>query len=277
MDDSAVFCDFLITHCGIAEGRHLNELLTFVDTFRGLLGTSDDEIDKFVKNTDSTNSARTINYRILIPTGTVIKMKSLLFELKDRECCGVLPSAVMLASIDGPQLDVMRIQRSSAIEDTKKKKGAALPTIVMPSILGPNFEAFLLKFRELATRMQGRYGIGLDYLMRTSDGQYNAVYSSRDEKLRHCARLIGPEFEADSILLYSLLVEHIGNEGPGSNIINRFKTTKNGYQCFKEFVKHYKNDAYLENKASSASQATWNAVYKGERRNFTLDTYCQNE
>ena len=139
MDDPEIFCDFLITHCGIVEGRHLNELLTFVDAFRGLLGTSDDEIDEFVKNTHSTNSTRTTNYRILIPTGTVIKMKSLLFKLKDRERCGVLPSAIMFASIDGPQLNVMRIQRSSTIEDSKKKKEAALPTIVMPSFLGPNF------------------------------------------------------------------------------------------------------------------------------------------
>ena len=175
MDDQAVFRAFLVTHCDITEGRHLTELLTFVDTFRGLLGTSDDEIDEFVKNTHSTNSARTTNQRILIQTGTVIKLKSLLFELRDRERCGVLPNEVMFASIDGPQLDVMRIQCSSAIEDAKKKKEAALPTIVMPSFLGPNFEAFLLKFRELATRTQGRYGIGLDYLMRTSDGQYNAV------------------------------------------------------------------------------------------------------
>ena len=43
----------------------------------------------------------------------------------------------------------------------------------------------------------------------------------------------------------------------------------------KEFVKYYKNDAYLDNKTSSANQATSNAVYKGERRNFTLDTYYE--
>ena len=151
----------------------------------------------------------------------------------------------------------------------------SLPTIDMPSFLGQNFEAFLLKFKELATRIQGRYGIGLDYLMRTLDGQYNAVYFSREEKLRHCLRLSGAEIKADSISLHSLFVEHIGNDGPGSNIINRLKTSKNGYQCFKEFVKQYKNDAYLENKTSSANQATSNAVYKGERRNFTLDTYYE--
>ena len=109
MDDRAVFRAFLVIHCSIAEGRHLTELLTFVDTFRGLLQTSDYEIVEFVKNTHSTNSARTTNQRILIPTGTVIKLKSLLFELKDREHCGVLPNAVMFASIDGPQLDIMRI------------------------------------------------------------------------------------------------------------------------------------------------------------------------
>ena len=43
------------------------------------------------------------------------------------------------------------------MEDAKKKKEAALPTIDMPSFLGQNFEAFLLKFKELAIRTQGRY------------------------------------------------------------------------------------------------------------------------
>ena len=205
MDDSAVFCDFLITHCGIAEGRHLNELLTFVDTFRGLLGTSDDEIDKFVKNTHSTNSARTINYRILIPTGTVIKMKSLLFELKDRGCCGVLPNTDIFAAIDGQQLNIMRIQCSIAIEYAEKKKEVALPTIDVPSFIGQNFEAFSLKFKELVARMWSGYGIGLNYLMITSNDQYNGIYTSREKKLRQCVHLSGSEFKANSISLYSLL------------------------------------------------------------------------
>ena len=77
MDDPAIFRDFLVTHCGIAEGRHLNELLTFVNTFRGLLGTSDNEIDEFVKNTHSTNSARTTNYRILMESWVINPVVSL--------------------------------------------------------------------------------------------------------------------------------------------------------------------------------------------------------
>ena len=73
MDDQVVFLAFLVIHCGIAEGRHLTELVIFVDTFRGLLGTSDDEIDEFMKDTNSNNNTGVTNQRIPIPIGTIIK------------------------------------------------------------------------------------------------------------------------------------------------------------------------------------------------------------
>ena len=127
------------------ESNHVSILvyrMIFVDIFRGLLGTSDDKIDKFVKSTHPTNSARTANWRILIPTGTIIKLKSLLFELEDRECCGVLPNVDMFTAIRGPQLDIMRTQCSSTFEDAKKKKEAVLSIIDVPSFIGQYFKHF---------------------------------------------------------------------------------------------------------------------------------------
>lgn len=83
----------------------------------------------------------------------------------------------------------------------------------------------------------------------------------------------GPNFKRDSEALYSLFVQHIGGEGHGSNIVKRFKTSKNGYDCYHAFEAHFKNDAYLENQASKAEQSIQKANYKGDRRNFTLESY----
>ena len=85
--------------------------------------------------------------------------------------------------------------------------------------------------------------------------------------------LTGPNFSKDSEALYYLFVQHIGADGIGSNIVKQFKTTKNGYRCYHAFEAHFKNDAYLENKATKAGSAIQNATYRGERRTFTLETY----
>ena len=101
-----------------------------------------------------------------------------------------------------------------------------LPPIDIPSFTGLTFKAFLLKSR-LASRTQGRYGIGLDYLMRMPNGPYNGIYPSREDKLRQCVCLTVANFTVDIISLQSLFVEHINNDGLGSNIINRLKNIKN--------------------------------------------------
>ena len=65
----------------------------------------------------------------------------------------------------------------------------------------------------------------------------------------------------------------MGSEGVGSDIVNRYKTTKNGHACYTAFNAHFKNASFLENKASAATAAMGNAVYKGDRQHFTIETY----
>ena len=89
MDDPALFTAFLTNVAGITNARSRNEMQSFTATFRMLLSSSENEIDSFVKNTHAANSARANNQRILIPTGAVLALKALLFELKDRENCGL--------------------------------------------------------------------------------------------------------------------------------------------------------------------------------------------
>ena len=86
-----------------------------------------------------------------------------------------------------------------------------------------------------------------------------------------CAYGVAP-FNTDRESLYSLFVGHVGNEGVGSDIVNRYQQTKNGYACYHAFNAHFKNDSFLDNKATTATKAMNNALYKGDRQHFTLET-----
>ena len=273
MDDQDIFTTFLTDVVGITVPRVLTELQAFANTFRALLASTDDELNSFIKNTHSSNSARVANAKILIPAGVVINLQSILFELKDRERCDALPNLEMLSNIDLLQLTVMRSQRALAIHDSVQDRLATLPVMAIPKLTDSNYDAFNTAFVALIARTMGISGTTLDYLTRTENGNFDSVWDSRRTKLKACTMLTGPRFKRDSEALYSLFVQHVGTEGHGSNIVKQFKTTKNGYRCYHAFEAHFKNDSYLDNKATKADQAIQNATYKGDRRTFTLESY----
>ena len=273
MDDPAVYTRFLRGIARITIARVLTEVNSYANTFQALLASTESELNEFVKNTHASNSARTATTKILIPAGSVIVLQSILFELKDRERCNAIPTREMLEGLDNIQVTAMRSQRAQALHDAAQDRLATLPTMSVPKLTESNYETFNTAFTAVATRTMGTNGTTLDYLMRTTNGNYDTVWESRKSKLTMCTRLTGPNFRRDSEALYSLYLQHIGNEGHGSNIVKQFKTNKSGYRCYHAFEAHFKNDAYLENKATKADQAIQNAQYRGERKTFTLESY----
>ena len=273
MDDPAIFRAFIENVARITTNLVINEVSSFAPTFSALLASTETELNDFVRNTHAANSARTARTKILIPAGALIVLQSVLFELKDRERCNSIPNAAMLMGLDNLQVTAMRSQRAQAMHDAAQDKLATLPTMTVPKLTATNYETFNTAFTAVATRTMGTNGTTLDYLMRTDNGNYDSPWESRKSKLTMCTRLAGPNFRRDSEALYSLYLEHIGNEGHGSNIVKQFKTTKSGYNCYHAFEAHFKNDAYLENKATKADQAIQNAQYRGERKTFTLESY----
>ena len=110
MDDPVLFNTFLTNVAGVNTPRVRNEIIGFAETFRALLASTEQELDTFVKTTHSSNSARANNAWILIPHSAVIILKSLLFELKDRERCDALPIAAMLQNLDQAQMLGLHLQ-----------------------------------------------------------------------------------------------------------------------------------------------------------------------
>ena len=66
----------------------------------------------------------------------------------------------------------------------------------VPELKSDNFESFELAFAAAVRRQSSMYGsVPLDYLLRENAvGNYNAVWPTREEKLKNCLSLTGQAF-----------------------------------------------------------------------------------
>ena len=274
MNDPAIFVNFLEHVLQVRPARVKDEIVTFVETFEDLLSSSDDEIDAFVKEVHAGNSARASNAKLLISSNVILGLKSVLFELKDREMCEALPGAEMLRALDVGQISSMRKMRRRALINQSLKKEVSLPDMKVPKLTAQTFDDWNTFFTSVVGRQYSLSGISLDYLLRDEEiGNYNANWPTREEKLKYCIRLNGSQYKSDTESLYSLLVEHIGTTGCGSNLVIKHKRFKDGRRCYMELKSHFHNEAYQQNLATAANKSLSEVKYYGERRNFSLETY----
>ena len=136
MDDPVIFLNYLTNTCNVTVPRAQNKILGFLPDFRALLNTPESQIDEFVKNTHSSNSARAANARILVPSGAIILLKSLRFELEDRRKCNALPNGAQLAAVNNQDMAIFRQQRSQAIEQESQRRQSSLPDLTVPKFDG---------------------------------------------------------------------------------------------------------------------------------------------
>ena len=181
MDDANCFRNFLTNVLQMTVPRHRNTLLQFVSTFNQLLATTDNEIDTFVSTTHSANSGRANNAKILIEPNVIIGLKSILFELKDRQMCRALSNLATLNAIDVNQINGLRQDRAQALEQIKRAKENALNDgMKVPTFKSENYDEFMTAFSNLVSRKYGANDILLDYLLRDNEtpANYNNAYPS---------------------------------------------------------------------------------------------------
>ncbi len=147
--------------------------------------------------------------------------------------------------------------------------------MTIPKLTNSNYNEFQTGFTTMADRLIGAFDIPLCYMIFQTGpiGNYNGIYTTCEEKMKRCIELTGPLFESDSTLLYGLYVQHIGTTGIGSTTVNGHRLTCNGRQTFLNLNTHFRNQTYLDNKATNAENALKNAIYQGRHRNFTMETY----
>ena len=81
MDSFPVFENFLSPQCGLTVNRARGKTVKIFNSFTAILATSNVEIDDLVKSTQTTNSDRPANGKILIPASVIVALKDSIFEL----------------------------------------------------------------------------------------------------------------------------------------------------------------------------------------------------
>ena len=238
------------------------------------MSSSDDEIDAFVKEVHSGNSTRASNTKFLKISSVILGLKSILFELKDRDICDALPNATTLRGLDINQLSSIRKLRKCALINQLLRKEISLPDMKVHKLTAQTFDDWNTSFTSVVGRQHSLAGISLDYLLRDEEiDNYKANWPTREEMLRFCLKLNGSRYKSDTESLYSLLLEHIGTTGCGSNLVIKHNRFKDGRRCYMGLKSHFHNEAYKQNLVTAASKSLSEVKYYGERRNFSLETY----
>ena len=170
MNQATPFDNFLLNVLGFILPRNQVAIRSFMSNFEQLLATTEDELDSFVTNTHGSNTGRPAAQKITIPPNVLIGLKSILFELKDREIYGALPDLAVLNAIDHVQLMTLRQSRTRAKEHLKRAKDNALTdNMKIPKFKTENYDEFMTAFSALVSRIYGAFDIPLDYLLRENE------------------------------------------------------------------------------------------------------------
>ena len=140
MNDPAIFVKFVDNILQVKPARVREEIATFVETFEDLLSSSDDKIEAFVEEVHSSNSARASNAKLLIGSDIILEPKNILFELKDRDVYGALPSAMVLNNLDTAQISTMRKLRWQALINQTLRKDVSLSDMKVPKLTAQTFD-----------------------------------------------------------------------------------------------------------------------------------------
>ena len=169
MDQALIFANFLRNILGVTLNRTLNKITRFIETFYDLLSLSENKMDTFVKELHSSNSARSANERILISYNVVMRLKSILFDLKYRQLCDALTDATILTEKNSGQVNIIRRLRRFALYDMASMKNVKLPYMKVPKLTNTNFEGWNTAFSSVVGRQYSLADVTLDYLLRDKD------------------------------------------------------------------------------------------------------------
>ena len=139
MNNQTIFTHFLQNLAGVNIARNRAEIQTYIPDFATLLTISDDEIDEFIKANNAANSSRTPAARIILTSYTGAALKTILFELKDREICGISTDASQLRNINATQMVAWRGERTKFLQEQKELKNRKLPDMKVPTLKPDNF------------------------------------------------------------------------------------------------------------------------------------------
>jgi len=132
-----------------------------------------------------------------------------------------------MSHFDAAHISVMSRKMREAITVESSRNDEYLPDIMVPKLTAGNFNYWNTAFTSVVVRKTILADTSLDKLLRDIVvGNYRAVWSTRDEKLKNCVALMGARFTSDKKGFYSLLIYHIFIKGFDSNLVTRNKKNK---------------------------------------------------
>ena len=168
----------------------------------------------------------------------------------------------------------MRVQQTKSVVDKANFSAfSKLPEFTVSKLIAENYDIFTAAFCFVLGRTIVMDGIPIDYFMCDVTGSCDSPWTNLDDKLKICLLHTGNYFKNDNITLYFIYSWYIGTKVVVSNIINNYHSTKNGRKFHQDFELHFRNYAYLTNKATTDTSTMNNAVYNVDRKNFTLENY----
>ena len=120
------------------------------------------DIDTFVKDTHYVNNTRAAVQRILISKDVTKGLKSIFYELKDRESRNALPDEIYLHGINADHISITRENRAYTKEYLKKRENQYNPDMKAPTLTGTTLKEFDLDFTAAVRRQNAIIGTPLD-------------------------------------------------------------------------------------------------------------------
>ena len=113
----------------------------------------------------------------------------------------------------------------------------------------------------------------MTYVIRNNNvGNYNDVHASTEDKLVQCISLPDPNTRGDKDTVNSLLHQYL-RETECKSTIETYEISHDGRRVYLSQKLAIETGSYASNLKITATSMMNNAVYKGEHKNFNVDTY----
>ena len=273
MDDAAAFLSAL-TQCGFTQPRQRTAVTTFgFSTCRELSNQNDDDLKNLWSSIQTNNRNLAVNQIVNVSAVAKKRLSSLRKEMKMRRNCNAEYDVGDINALTTNDINLL-VNKHNAWEETLKSiSDQKLPEINMPKLNRENWKEWKTSFFEQLYRTRGKNSIPLTYIIRDDAvGDYNGVHSSTEEQLVKCISLTGPNAAGDKDTVYSLLHQHL-RETESKATIEAYERSRDGRSAYIALKNELETGSYASNLRTEATAMMANAVYKGELKNFTMQTY----
>lgn len=271
MDDRLSFLDVLDI-AGFNPNARTAVVEFCCETLRELARLPSKDLDAAISNLHKALANVTpARDRVRLNATRCITLHAIRMECLDRINCDAPLDANDIVSLTN--LDIMSFRNAYLEAKLTDATTQGLGEVTIPKLTAMKWIEFKTALTESLSRIVGKNKIPLTYLIRVgANGNFNAPYNNRLERLVACTSHRGAAFTNDNSDLYSLIVQHTEST-EGYSLVQAHERRRNGRQAYLDLTSHFEGATFRERVAQEAGQAIRTAVYTGPKRNFTFGDY----